>query len=253
MRALLVAVQFLTRLPVPGGRVAPDSATLSRAAVFFPLVGAGIGLFTAGVVRGAAHLWPLPVAVVAALAAEALLTGALHEDAVADFCDAFGGGRDRAGIRRILGDSRIGAYGALGLVLVVLLRGATMAALPVSLLLPAVVAAASLGRWVMVVLMALLPPPEDHPSLARALGRRLTTRQLLAATALAAPGTAALAALAPWRTAAAVAVLLAFVALARRYLERRLGGATGDCLGAVGYAGQLVVLLAASLQPGVSP
>lgn len=253
MRALLVAIQFLTRLPVPGGQAPPDPITLSRAAVFFPLVGAGIGLVTAGIVWGAAHLWPLPVAVVAALAAEALLTGALHEDAVADFCDAFGGGRDRAGIRRILADSRIGAYGALGLMLAVLLRGAAMAALPVSLLLPAVVAAAGLGRWVMVVLMALLPPPEDHPSLARALGRRLTARHLVAATALAVPGTVALAAMAPWRTAAAVALLLGLVAVGRRYLERRLGGATGDCLGAAGYAGQLVVLLAASLQPGVSP
>lgn len=253
MRALLVAVQFLTRLPVPGGRDPADSATLSRATVFFPLVGGGVGLVTATVLWAAAHLLPLPVAVVVALAAEALLTGALHEDAVADFCDAFGGGRDRAGILRILADSRIGSYGTLGLTLAVLLRGTAMAMLPSHLLFPAIVAGATLGRWTMVVLMALLPPPADHRSLARDLGRRLKTRHLMTATALAAPGAAALAVLAPWRAAAALVALLGFVAVARRYLDRRLGGATGDCLGAAGYGGQLIVLLAATVAPGDVP
>ena len=105
MRSFLVAVQFLTRLPVPGGSRPAEAAVLARAAIFFPLVGAGIGLYTAGIVRALGLTWPLPVAVVVALAAEAILTGALHEDAVADFCDAFGGAADREGIWRILKDS----------------------------------------------------------------------------------------------------------------------------------------------------
>jgi adenosylcobinamide-GDP ribazoletransferase len=253
MRAFLTAVQFLTRLPVPGGGNPVDPATLARAPVFFPLVGAAIGLFTAGALEAVARGWPLPVAVAAALAAEALLTGALHEDAVADFCDAFGGGTDAADIHRILADSRIGSYGALGLTLAVLLRGGSMAALPPPLLLPAIVAAATLGRWSMVILMAILPPPPDHPSLARGLARRLGPGHLAAVTLLAAPGTAALAFLAPWRLLAALLAVAVLLCGAHRYLRRRLGGATGDGLGAVGYAAQLVVLLAAGFHPGGTP
>ncbi len=247
MRAFLLSVQFLTRLPVPGGSRPVEPAALARAAVFLPLVGCGIGLFTAGILWLASQAWPLPVAVWIALAAEALLTGALHEDAVADFCDAFGGGEDREGIRRILKDSRIGSYGALGLGLAVLLRGSAMAALPAEVLLGAIVAASTLGRWAMVVLMRLLPPPADQPSLARDFGGRLSLGGLAAATLLAIPGTVALGLGRPWHLLVALVLLMALLLVARRYLRRRLGGATGDCLGAVGYAGQLIVLLAASL------
>jgi adenosylcobinamide-GDP ribazoletransferase len=244
MRALWVSVQFLTRLPVPGAARPAEPAMLRRAALLFPLVGAGIGLATAAMVWAASRVWPLPVAVVLALAGEALLTGALHEDAVADSCDAFGGGRTREDILRILKDSRVGSFGALGLTLAVLLRAATVAALPAALLVPAVVASASLGRWLMLPLMALLPPPADHSSLARDLGSRLGARGVLVGGVLTLPGIAALAIADPWRCAAGVLGCLVALLAAWRYFARRLGGATGDCLGALCYAGQLVVLLA---------
>src|SRR5262249_57362946 len=119
--AFLGAVGFLTRVPVPAGAcVAPDP-------VFFPLVGGLIGLVTGAVIWAASHLWPMPLAVLIGLAAEAVLTGAFHEDAVADCCDGFGGGWSREDVLRIMKDSRIGSFGVLGLALALLLRAGCLA------------------------------------------------------------------------------------------------------------------------------
>ena len=95
----------------------------------------------------AGRFWPIGLAVVIGLAFEALLTGAFHEDAVADFCDAFGGGWTRDDILRILKDSRVGSFGALGLILAVALRGGAIATLETDRLIAAVTASAALGRW----------------------------------------------------------------------------------------------------------
>src|SRR5262245_47309740 len=85
--ALVAAIQFLTRVPLTTQPV--SAVALAQCPVYFPLVGTLIGVITGGVLLGACQLWPVWLAVIAALAAEALLTRALHEDALADFCDAF--------------------------------------------------------------------------------------------------------------------------------------------------------------------
>ncbi len=120
---------------------------MTEAVAWFPFVGALIGLATALVVSGADLLWPPAIAVLVALACEAVLTGAFHEDAVADCCDAFGGGWTRDDVLRILKDSRVGSYGVLGLGLAVALRATGIAALPGETLFPVVIASATLGRW----------------------------------------------------------------------------------------------------------
>src|SRR5271166_4159055 len=97
-RSLLVAVQFLTRIPIPQVDLADEAErrfVLAGSAAYFPLVGALIGATIGATIRLAGFLWPIGLAVVIGLALEALLTGAFHEDAVADFCDAFGGGWTR--------------------------------------------------------------------------------------------------------------------------------------------------------------
>ena len=248
MRGLFIAVQFLTRLPVPGGRQPAQAADLRRAAVFFPLVGSLIGLSTAAVVWGASHLWPFALAVVLGLAVEAFLTGGLHEDAVADFFDAFGGGRHREDVLRILKDSRIGSYGALALTLALLLRAGAIAALEESLLFAALATSAGLGRWVMLIVMALLPPPPGQASLAREIGLQLGWREVVAGTLGAAPGACVLALARPFESALALVSLALLVTFFYHYLKRRLGGATGDCLGCLCYLSQILVLLAAGVR-----
>jgi adenosylcobinamide-GDP ribazoletransferase len=246
--AFVTAVQFLTRVPVPGGMHGPDAdRTLLRAAVvFFPLVGGLIGAFTGGVVWAALLVWPPAVAVALGLIAEAVLTGAFHEDAVADCCDAFGGGWTRDDVLRILKDSRVGSFGALGLTLAVLLRGGCLAHVPAGELVATVAASAAVGRWAIVLLMVAVAPVTNRESLAKDVGERVGWRELVGGSLTAVPGVVAFGWAAPLRTGVGwFAVGVATVVWAI-YVRRRIGGVTGDCLGCGCYLGQCAFLLAAT-------
>lgn len=249
----LLAVQFLTRIPVAGTQALSADAVrngLVRAVGWFPLVGTLVGVVTAAIAVGAAQIWPAFVAVPLALAIEARLTGAFHEDAVADFCDAFGGGQTPDDVRRIMKDSRIGSYGALGLVLAVTLRGALMIAMLITpspmVAAAAIVASATFGRLLVVALMAVVAPAPAGGGLAKDIGSGVTTRQFVCAGLVALPGLLAFAVIAPARLAVAVILAAVFILWFRALLIRRIGGSTGDCLGFSAYAGQLLLLLAAS-------
>lgn len=165
----LLAVQFLTRVPVPwlaGLSAEVVSVGLGRAVGWFPLVGALVGALTAATLLLTEQLWPRVVAVILALIVEARLTGAFHEDAVADFCDGVGGGRDAEHARQIMKDSRIGSYGALGLSLAVALRAALMMFLPASIAVPAIIAAATFGRLLAAIAMVMVPSATGRENLA---------------------------------------------------------------------------------------
>lgn len=242
----LLALQFLTRVPVPGlaALSADQVATgLGRAVAWFPLVGTLVGLVTATAMAGAASIWPRAVAVALAFIVEALLTGAFHEDAVADFCDGFGGGRDADHVRAIMKDSRIGTYGALGLSLAVALRGTLLVYLDPWVASAAIVASTTFGRLVIVAAMAVIPPAATGTGLAKDIGSAIGGRDLAFATFLAVPGLAVLAVARPLALLAAIVGAAVFLVWFRRLLLRRIGGSTGDCLGFAAYAGQLILLL----------
>jgi adenosylcobinamide-GDP ribazoletransferase len=265
-----VAVAFLTRVPVPLGNEPVDAITLRRSVVFFPLVGALIGCFTAGVLWGAWLIWPIWIAVPLALAAEAMLCGGFHEDAVADFFDAYGGGWTKEQTLRILKDSRLGSYGALGMLLAVSLRaGATMGlpglgwADPTDTTDPwgplaggltdpwpamaAVVFAACLGRWVILPAMAILPPEPTRVSLARDVGQSLGWPLVLLGSLLALPGLALWVGLAPGRALLGLAGAVLLMGLMLQAMHRRLGGVVGDGLGCLCYLTQVAALLGAAV------
>ena len=248
-RACLVAVQFLTRLPTPRVDLADEGerrALLGQAPAYFPAVGALVGATTAGTILLAGRFWPAGVAVVIGLLGEAVLTGAFHEDAVADCCDAFGGGWTREDVLRILKDSRVGAFGALGLGLAVALRGGALAALPPDLFAAAVVASAALGRWAVLPAMWLLPPVPERASISRDIGQVIGPGRVLLGTLLAAPGCLPLAWAGPGRLGLMVLGIMALTLIIVRYVRRRLRGMTGDCLGALCYAAQVAALLVAA-------
>jgi adenosylcobinamide-GDP ribazoletransferase len=248
----LTAVQFLTRIPVPAawqrGKNSRQAPALQQAVIYFPLVGTLIGLATGLVIWLGAHLWPLGVAVIVGLAIEALLTGALHEDALADFCDAFGGGSTREDVLRIIDDSRVGSYGALGLMLGVLLRAGALASIEQGHVIAAVMASATLGRWAMLWAMAALPPIAGRQSLAEDAGRQMQTDQVLWGGLLAVPGLLPLAWLSLASTALAIVGVVLLAIAFTAYVRRRIGGITGDCLGCLCYLGQLLVLLCCPLR-----
>ncbi len=252
-RAFATAVQFLTRLPVPGGASADPSsyqADIGRALMLFPLVGGLIGGATALALWLGSLVWPFPLAVLVALAAEARLTGALHEDAVADVCDAFGGGATREDVLRILKDSRIGSYGLVGLGLALALRaGGLMAAGEPARAALVLVVSGALGRLTMLAVMAAVPPVAGRPGLAGGVAPWAGWRGVAGGTAAGAP----VLAWAAFADAPALALALlgcaAFVPWFGALVRRRIDGATGDCLGFAAYAGMVLATLAFAARP----
>lgn len=260
---VLLAVQFLTRCPIPA-RVPCTEAGLARCARHFPLVGAGVGLFGATLALAALGAWPPSVAATLAVAGTAWLTVAFHEDGLADTFDALLGAAPREKALAIMKDSRIGSYGAAALVLVLLLRVGLLAELLARAPWAAAaawVAAHAAGRAAAVVLLATLPDareigaPSPTPSPTRTpapragaawTGRaRCTDTAWATAIGLLALGLAARLQRAPLAAALAAAGGLAVLLLAfRAWLLHRLAGRTGDTLGAAEQFAEVVVLLA---------
>jgi adenosylcobinamide-GDP ribazoletransferase len=248
VRLVLVAVQFLTRLPVRLS--AFDPAWLNDCVRHFPLVGVLVGGVGALTLVGAMQVWPAWVAAVLALAATVALTGGFHEDGLADTFDALGGVVPRDKALAIMKDSRIGSYGALALVLSLLLRAALLAVLatrPVLGAVAALLASHAFGRAAAVAVMVSLPYGGDaeHAKakpLALAVAPRNLGIGLLWCAGLA--GVLGLVGIAPVRLVLAAAAAAGVAWLMRCWLKRRLGGYTGDGLGATEQLAEIAVLLA---------
>jgi adenosylcobinamide-GDP ribazoletransferase len=248
VRLFLVALQFLTRLPVRLSHFEP--AWLNDCVRHFPLVGGLVGAVGAAVLVGAAQFWPAWIAALLALTATVALTGGFHEDGLADTFDALGGavGRDKA--LTIMKDSRIGSYGALALGLSLLLRAALLAVLaqrPLLGAIAALMASHSLARAAAVGVMVSLPyGGEVEHAKAKPLALAVAPRNfgmalgwcLLLGLALSLVG------IAPLRLLAALVAATAVALLMRDWLRRRLGGYTGDGLGATEQLAEIAVLLA---------
>ncbi len=234
-RDVIRAFHLLSRIPLPGG----DGARAAASAWAWPLVGAAIAAFQVGlgVVLLALGV-PIWAAAGLALAPGVVLTGGLHEDGLADCADGFWGGYDRARRLEILKDSRVGSYGVLAMIFAIGLRWALFASLLTFAPL-ALIAAAMLSRAAMSMLMAWMPFARDN-GLARHVGRPPIWSAALA-VGLALVGGAIYAGLAPAILAAlAVAASSAAVgSLARA----KIGGQTGDVLGAAQVIGEIAALL----------
>lgn len=241
VRLLLAAAQFLTRLPLPVVRYEPRWLPLS--ARYFPLVGGLVGLLAGLVLLVASQLWPAPIPAILAVAAAILLTGALHEDGLADTADSLGGSTPEKRLS-IMKDSRIGSFGALALVLCVLLRVATLSAMPALAALPALVAAHAGGRLAAVLLMAVAPYAGDREASRIAHApERPRGAGLVIATAF-----GLLPLLAVPRASLGLACILAagMTVIVAIRICRGLGGYTGDVLGAVVIVFETMFLLGAA-------
>jgi adenosylcobinamide-GDP ribazoletransferase len=248
VRLVLVALQFLTRLPVRLGRFEP--AWLNDCVRHFPLVGALVGAVGAAVLVGASQLWPAWVAAVLALAATVALTGGFHEDGLADTFDALGGVVPRDKALAIMKDSRIGSYGALALGLSLLLRAALLAVLATRPVLGAVAAlltSHALARAAAVGVMVSLPYGGDaEHAKAKPLALAVAPRNFVIAIGWCGLLLAVLTVVGVYVPKLATAVVAAAFAafVMRQWLQRRLGGYTGDGLGATEQLAEIAVLLA---------
>lgn len=240
MRDLKIAMIFFTRVPVAYDG-ALGLAELKRAWRAVPLVGAVIGAVGAGAYVAAHWLGLNPaIAALLALMATALLTGALHEDGLADFVDGCGGGRDRDQRLAIMRDSRIGTFGVLALVFTVALRVAALAAIgaPYAVAVTLIVTHAVSRASVPLAMMRMDP--------ARGDGLAANAGKPSVATLAIALCLAAILALGLLGGARGIAALLAacMAAMTIAAVARRLvGGYTGDVLGAVQQAAEAAMLV----------
>jgi cobalamin 5'-phosphate synthase/cobalamin synthase len=232
------ALSFLTIVPVGGaGELAPTD--FGRGVVYFPLVGAAVGGLTAATAWAASFFLPTSLSALFAVAVGVLLTGAMHVDGLADTADGYGG-RSRARALEIMRDHSIGSYGAVAVVLDIGLRTAAVAALlPSPNRLLYLIAAGALSRAAAVGLGVLLPNARAHTGQAALLegaglwrvGVAIVTAVALAALLCRWPGILGAAGV------GAVAFLWGWHCL------RRLGGMTGDTLGAMSEAGEVLVVV----------
>lgn len=251
---LLTAVMFYTRLPCPAD-IDHSDALLNRSTVYFPLIGWLVGAGAAGTYWAASLLWPPVVAALLSTVASVLLTGAFHEDGLADVCDGFGGGWTTDRILEIMKDSRVGTYGLVGLGLALALKhAALLSAAPAAEAnlggLPAPAAlllvAHPLSRFTALTLVHWLPyaRANDADGKAKPVAQSLPAGRLLLA---AVPGLLPLLAWAAvQREAGLLLVAVPLLILTRvlgNWFRRWIGGYTGDCLGATQQLAEVVIYL----------
>lgn len=226
-RSLLLAIGFFTRIPVPA---LPDyqEQELNLAGKYFPLVGIIVGAFAAIVYMLANNVLPQDIAVLLSMVATLWLTGAFHEDGLTDAIDGLGGGWEKEQVLQIMQDSRIGSYGAVSIFMVLLLKFTALTHFPSALIPLLLIAGHSLSRFCAVLVMATQ----------RYVKYSGKSKPIATSMPLAHLGIAALFGLLPllwlppswyWGMAAVAVVWVWFSLI----LNKRIGGYTGDCLGAM--------------------
>ena len=146
LQIFLTAIIFYTRIPMPRW-VNHDAEYLNKATKYFPLIGWIVGVVAALFFMGANYLFNSSIAIILSMTASVLLTGAFHEDGFADVCDGFGGGWTKEKILLIMKDSRVGAYGVIGLIFMLSTKFYLLASFSATQLPFVLIGAHALSRW----------------------------------------------------------------------------------------------------------
>jgi adenosylcobinamide-GDP ribazoletransferase len=246
LRLFFIALQFLTRVPAPKW-VGFEPDWLNQSARYFPAVGLLVGGIAALVLWAASAVFSPAVAVGLSMAATLLLTGGFHEDGLADTFDALGGAVSRERALTIMKDSRIGSYGALALLVVLGLKAAALASMPLAVAVPALLLGHAVSRAAAVWLIWMLPYAGDvEHAKAKPLTRRVSLQGLCVALLWVFLVAASLIALVPGHAAwvgTSVVMAAAGGLWMLGWLRKRLGGYTGDALGATQQLTELLALL----------
>lgn len=225
-RLLKVALMFFTRLPVSIRDF--EEGDLHHAARYFPLVGIVVGLLSVAAFGIAILFWPLELAVLASMAVTIWVTGAFHEDGLADAADGLGGGWEKEQVLAIMQDSRLGSYGAIALFMALFIKYQALLHIEAPLLPAILVAGHALSRLA-AVLVIFTQRYVRAQGKAKPLATQMNRQEILLAALF---GLLPLALLTPVLWFAVLPVALVWWWFSR-LLKRRLGGYTGDCLGAM--------------------
>lgn len=239
MRLFFIAFQFLTIIPLPVA-LRWQGGDMGRCMRYFPLVGLAIGGLLAGVDYCLSYLFPLPVVSLLLVTVLAMVTGALHLDGLADVCDGFGarGGRER--FLSVMKDSSTGAIGVVGVVLGLMLKTTAIAHLPAAVRVAALVFFPCAARFAQVLLTTGSPRARVDGLGAAFIADAGRWELLLAGAITAVAGWFLLGS----KGFICCIVIASFVWLARVYFKRRLGGVTGDIIGAVSEVAEIICILA---------
>lgn len=241
---LLLAFQFMTRIPIRGLPHRPGA--LARAAKFFPIVGLVIGLIASGIYHFLMPYVSRPISATVVLSYLVVITGALHEDGLADSADGFVGGWSKEQVLEIMHDSRIGTYGAIAIALSLLWRFVLITNVAPARLPATLIAASVLARWTSLPLGFFLPYARSGDGLGGYIAGRLPLSSFLWGTVFALLSVGAVlrrASLWPWLITLAITATTAF------YFRRRIQGVTGDCFGAVNQVTEIAIYAFGVLHP----
>ena len=234
----LEAIRFLTILKLPLRNIHPESA-LAHSMFFFPAVGILIGFVSLWIFYLAEHAFPSRIANLFLLIAPIIISGGLHVDGFADFCDGFFGGKTKSDILRIMKDSNVGAWGALGVTLLMLVKFELLLALPEKA--PYFLLAMAASRCAQVFFCFYLPYAGMGGGVSERVAGKTGLREVLGAALFLIPFIF-------WLRMEAIYIvggLTLFLILLGSFYKRRIGGVTGDLLGAASELTEVCVLLIA--------
>ena len=230
MKNFYAALIFFTRLPFWKFLKVPDES-FKHVVPYWPVVGLLTGGCMAGVLWLAAHVFPYPIAVMIAILSRLLITGALHEDGLADFCDGFGGGTSRERILAIMKDSHIGTYGVIGLIFYFLLFWSMLKSIDLSLACPTIIVADVWSKYNSSQIINFLPyARKEEESKIKTIYSKMSFKECIIGAVIALPTLFFLMPGKYWHIIVYPLVMCFFLI---RLMKKRLGGYTGDCCGAL--------------------
>ncbi len=240
LRLFFTALMFITRIPVPKW-VGYSEKNLNKCNRYFPLVGILVGGFGAFIFWLSSFLFSKEISIILSMVSTILLTGAFHEDGFADVCDGFGGGWTSEKILEIMKDSRVGAYGMIGMILMLALKFYALVSIPSMLIIPALIASHSMSRTMAVSTMYTLPyVREDELSKSKPVTKNLHILDLWIAAII---GLTSILIFQNWIIYFTVIPLLATKFFMDRYFKKWIGGYVGDCLGSIQQVTEVIFYL----------
>ena len=245
--APIVAIQFLTRIPIRGvpDWAYEDGASRGKSFAFYPAVGVIVGTIGAGIASLCCWLHlPSMAGAVLAVVSMAMVTGALHEDGLADVADGLGP-HNRDDALKAMRDSRIGSFGTIAIWALLTLKVVAIGSMQPGSLFKAIIAAHVLSRWSSLPLSLALPYAQSTPGLGAKMAAALSVKFVLLATVLTAA--LVLATLSPMAAVRCGLITGALTLLTGLFYRNKFGGITGDCLGATNQIVEAAVLFAAIL------
>lgn len=246
MTTFSLAWQFLTILPWGKREQEIDPRLLGRSMAFYPMVGLLLGLILWAVHWACSFVFPRALCDGLVIMLLAILTGGLHLDGLADTCDGLASGKSPEEKMKIMKDHRVGTFGVVGLILILGMKFLALNSLPDPAVGAGLLFALILGRWSMVQLTYRTPYARQEGGLGLAFKETLTRREVILAAA-----TSLVLGLFFWRVWGVILCLMVglFTLLIQKFFEKKIGGITGDVLGAANEVNEVLVLTSLHLRP----